>query len=60
MGFWKPIHDKVVAQDPTFQRNKDFKRDMFNVFIGIIWQTALVIFPIYLVLLETVNHCHWY
>lgn len=53
-GFWKPIHDKVVAQDPTFQRNKDFKRDMFNVFIGIIWQTALVIFPIYLVLLETV------
>ena len=53
-GFWKPIHDKVVAEDPTFQRNKDFKRDMFNVFIGTIWQTALVIFPIYLVLLETV------
>lgn len=53
-GFWKPIHDKVVAEDPTFERNKDFKRDMFNVFIGIIWQTALVIFPIYLVLMETV------
>ena len=53
-GFWKPIHDKVVAEDPTFERNKDFKRDMFNVVIGTIWQTALVIFPIYLVLLETV------
>jgi len=53
-GFWKPIHDKVVAENPDFNRNKDFKRDMFNVFIGVIWQTALVIFPIYLVLLETV------
>jgi solute:Na+ symporter, SSS family len=53
-GFWKPIHDKVVAEDPTFEKNTGFKRDMFNVFIGIIWQTALVIFPIYLVLMEVV------
>lgn len=53
-GFWKPIHDKVVAEDPTFQKNNDFSRDMFNVFIGIIWQTALVVFPIYLVLMDTI------
>jgi Na+/proline symporter len=53
-GFWKPIHDKVVAEDPSFERNKNFKRDMFNVAIGIIWQTALVIFPIYIVLMKTV------
>ena len=53
-GFWKPIHDKVLAEDPTFVANPDFKRDMFNVVVGIIWQTALVIFPIYLVLLKTV------
>ena len=49
-GFWKPIHDKVVAEDPTFEGNKDFWRDMFNVVVGIIAQTALVIFPIYIVL----------
>ncbi|MFK8102273.1 MAG: sodium:solute symporter family protein [Saprospiraceae bacterium] len=53
-GFWKPIHDKVVAEDPNFERNTHFKRDMFNVVVGVIWQTSLVIFPIYLVLLETV------
>jgi Na+/proline symporter len=53
-GFWKPIHDKVVAEDPDFKKNTNFKRDMFNVAIGIIWQTALVIFPIYIVLLEGV------
>ena len=53
-GFWKPIHDKVVAEDPTFKRNKDFGRDMFNVVVGTIAQTALVIFPIYIVLKKMV------
>ena len=53
-GFWNPIHDKVIAEDPDFKKNTNFKRDMFNVAIGIIWQTALVIFPIYIVLLEGV------
>lgn len=51
-GFWGPIHDKVVADDPTFVRNKNFKRDMFNVVIGVIWQTALVVFPMFLVFHE--------
>jgi hypothetical protein len=44
----------VVADDPGFVRNTNFKDDMFNVVIGIIWQTALVILPIYLVLMEVV------
>ena len=52
-GFWKPIHDKVVAEDPDFKSNTNFGRDMFNVAIGIIWQTALVILPIYLILMDT-------
>ncbi|MEN8227086.1 MAG: sodium:solute symporter family protein [Bacteroidota bacterium] len=49
-GFWKPIHDKVVAGDPSFKKNMNFGRDMFNIVVGIIAQTALVIFPIYIVL----------
>lgn len=53
-GFWKPIHDKVMAEDPSFEKNSEFNRDMFNVFIGVIWQTALVVFPVYLVLMEFV------
>jgi len=49
-GFWKPINDLVVAEDSSFQRNKNFKLDMVNVLIGIIWQTSLVMLPIYFVL----------
>jgi len=54
-GFWKPILLKVQAVNPEFKKNNRFWRDMFNVVIGIIWQTSLVVFPIYLVLREKVS-----
>jgi len=47
-GFWKPIHEKVVADHPDFVGNKNFRRDMLNVGVGITWQISLVLFPIYL------------
>jgi len=53
-GFWKPIHEKVVAEDPSFEGNKNLGRDIFNVVLGTIAQTALVIFPIYIVLKKVV------
>ena len=52
-GFWGPIKQKVLAENPGFVPNKNFKRDMFNVVIGTIAQTALVALPIYLVLKQT-------
>ena len=49
-GFWGPILAKVRAEDPAFERNKDFWRDMFNVVVGITWQVSLVALPIYIVI----------
>lgn len=48
-GFWKPIHDKILIENPNFKKNETFGLDMFNVFIGIIAQTTLVILPMYLI-----------
>jgi len=49
-GFWQPIRQMVVADDPSFQPNKRFKLDMFNVVLGIIAQCCLTILPMYVVL----------
>ena len=49
-GFWKPIQDKVMAENPAFIPNKRFGLDMFNVVLGIIAQLCLTILPMYLVL----------
>ncbi|OFY59878.1 MAG: hypothetical protein A2Y87_11355 [Bacteroidetes bacterium RBG_13_46_8] len=49
-GFWKPVYEKVISKDPGFIRNTGFKRDMFNVAVGIIWQLCIIAFPVYLVI----------
>ncbi|WP_044205680.1 sodium:solute symporter family protein [Flammeovirga sp. OC4] len=51
-GFWGPIKRKVMAKDPNFEGNKDFKKDMFNVVIGIVWQSMLTLLPLYIVIKE--------
>jgi len=48
-GFWQPIHQLVAQEDPSFQANKNFKLDMFNVALGIIAQLCLTILPMYLI-----------
>jgi len=48
-GFWGPILKKVQQDDPSFERNKDFWRDVFNIIIGMIWQVTLVALPMYIV-----------
>jgi hypothetical protein len=51
-GFWGPVRDAVLAEDPKFPVNRDFRRDAFNVVVGTAVQTALVALPIYIVLRE--------
>jgi len=52
-GFWKPIHEKLLLENPNFKANKEFGLDMFNVFIGTVAQTLLVILPMYLIFRQT-------
>lgn len=49
-GFWKPVHDAVVAKHPEIEANREFKRDAVNVLVGIAWQTGLVAVGILIVL----------
>jgi len=51
-GFWQPIYEKVVAENPEFKKNTYFLRDMANVFIGIVWQTSLRLIPVFLIIFK--------
>ncbi|MBC3765368.1 sodium:solute symporter family protein [Neptunicella marina] len=51
-GWWGPIREAVKADDPNFVANPDFKRDMFNIAVGIVAQTCLVALPIFIVIKE--------
>ncbi|WP_298141145.1 sodium:solute symporter family protein [Flavobacterium sp.] len=49
-GFWKPIHDELALEDPTLEKNKNFKLNMFNVLLGITGQILLTLLPMYFIL----------
>lgn len=46
-GFWGPIKREVMKEDASFLPNKDFKRDVFNVLVGITWQMSMVVLPLF-------------
>ncbi|MEX0323279.1 MAG: sodium:solute symporter family protein [Puniceicoccaceae bacterium] len=47
-GFWKPIHAKVVAENPEFVPG-NFIRDASNTVVAIIWQIPLWTIPVFAV-----------
>lgn len=54
-GIWKPVREKVIAENPDFQLNRNFKRDCFNVGIGIVWQLMFTLIAVYLVIKDFKN-----
>jgi SSS family solute:Na+ symporter len=49
-GFWKPVYQNLLEKYPNLKANTNFRRDAFNVAIGIIWQLTLNIIPICLII----------
>ncbi|MFD1604524.1 sodium:solute symporter family protein [Flavobacterium artemisiae] len=49
-GFWGPVYKQLKAQDQSFQKNNDFYLDMMNCVIGIVWQSSMILLPIYFII----------
>ena len=49
-GAWGPVVESLVGKGQPASRNPDMKRDLVNVAVGIVWQTALICTPIFLVI----------
>ncbi|MDC6366781.1 MULTISPECIES: sodium:solute symporter family protein [Flavobacteriaceae] len=47
-GWWKPVYSKIKEEDNSFEHNNDFWLDMLNCGIGIVWQSSMILMPIYL------------
>ncbi len=58
-GFWGPVKEAVMQEDPDFVPNMDFKRDSFNVIVGIVWQMAQLVIPIYFMLRQNTEMIIW-
>ena len=46
-GWWKPVLKQLKKEDETIKRNNEFWGDMLNCGIGIIWQSSMIVLPIF-------------
>lgn len=47
---WKPAELQLKVRCPQLKTSSNFKRDMFNVAIRIVWQLCLTLIPMYIVI----------
>ena len=48
-GWWKPVREMMQQEGNPVEKNNDLGIDMFNCIIGIIWQSSMILMPVYLV-----------
>ena len=49
-GWWKPVYMELKSKDETFEKNNDFSKDMLNCLIGIVWQSSMIVLPIFFII----------
>lgn len=58
-GWWGPIRKKLLEQEPDWKSTTSFKRDAFIVVIGMIWQMAQVVIPMYFMIKNNTQLAIW-
>lgn len=48
-GWWNPIYNALKKEDKSLQKNTEFWLDMVNCLIGILWQSSMILMPIFLI-----------
>lgn len=46
-GWWKPVLEALKKDGKPIEKNKEFLKDMLNCGIGIVWQSSMIVLPIY-------------
>ena len=49
-GWWNPVYKTLKIEDQTFEKNNDFWKDMLNCIIGIVWQSSMILLPIFFII----------
>ena len=48
-GWWQPVYEKIVQEEPGFKKNTGAARDLTNVAVGTVWKLCLRIIPVFLI-----------
>jgi len=49
-GWWKPVYKTLKNEDGSLMKNTDFMSDMLNCIVGIVWQSSMILLPVYFII----------
>lgn len=49
-GWWHPVYMELRKEQADARKNHHFNKDMMNCVVGIIWQSSMILLPIFLLI----------
>jgi len=49
-GWWRPVLNELKKEDDAVEKNSKFWADMLNCVIGVVWQSSMIVLPIFLMI----------
>ncbi|MBG7628856.1 MAG: Na+:solute symporter [Bacteroidetes bacterium] len=49
-GWWRPVLNELKKEDDAVEKNSEFWADMLNCVIGVVWQSSMIVLPIFLMI----------
>lgn len=49
-GWWAPVYKALKEENKAIEKNTGFVSDMLNCLVGIVWQSSMILIPIYLLI----------
>jgi hypothetical protein len=46
-GWWQPVYKALKKENVSITKNTDFISDMLNCVVGVVWQSSMILLPIY-------------
>ncbi|MBC9797842.1 sodium:solute symporter family protein [Sinomicrobium weinanense] len=59
-GWWKPVYKQLREEGAEVEKNKDFGMDMLNCAIGIVWQSSMILLPVFFMVRDYPKALLWF
>ena len=59
-GWWKPVYRQLKEEGSHMQENKGFGMDMLNCAIGIVWQSSMILLPVFFMVRDYPRALLWF
>ncbi|UGU17385.1 Na+:solute symporter [Sinomicrobium kalidii] len=59
-GWWKPVYRELKEEGAAIKENREFGMDMLNCAVGIVWQSSMILLPVFFMVRDYPKTLLWF